>query len=67
MQWLFCFGLITKLKKGLELAFGEHFLYGSLYKCSLFNTHQLTKFQCHIFYYFSRSQTKCVINSYLVN
>ena len=50
MQWLFCFSLITKLKRGLELAFGEHFLHGSLYECSLFNTHQLTKFQCHIFF-----------------
>ena len=50
MQWLFCFGLITKLKRGLELALGEHLLHGFLYKCSLFNTHQFTKFQCHIFF-----------------
>ena len=39
-------GYLTKLKRGLGLAFGAHFL-----KCSVFN----------ILISFSRYQTKCVI------
>ena len=58
-----CFGLFIKIKKGSEISFWCTF-------CALlFHTnapylilYQLTKFQCHIFFYFSRYQAKCIIN-----
>ena len=52
MQWLFLIIYLTKLKRGLELAFGAHFLHG------FYILYQLTKFQPHIS--FTGYQTKCV-------
>ena len=43
-----CFGLFTKIKKGLGLAFGAHFLHGFSIKMLIFC--QLTKFQCYTFF-----------------
>ena len=55
--------LLPKLKRGLELAFGEHFLHGFFipffFKCFLFNTLSIEKVSTS--YLFTRCQTKCVI------
>ena len=42
-------GYLPKSKRNLVLAFDAYFLHDIPSKCSLFNTHQLTKFQCHTF------------------
>ena len=62
------FSYLPKSKRGLELAFGAHFLHGFFHaNVPYLILYQLTKFQCHIFFDFSMNQTKCVINSYLDN
>ena len=67
MQWLF-WVIYQKLKRGLELAFGAHFLHGFFHtNAPYLILYQLKKFQCHIFFYFSRYQIKCVSKSYLDN
>ena len=53
-------GYLPKLKRGLELTFGAHFLRGFFHaNAPYLIPYQLTKFQRHIF--FTRYQTKCVI------
>ena len=41
-------GYLPKLKRGLELVFGAHFLHYFKIPCLIL--YQLTKFQCHIFF-----------------
>ena len=52
---------IPKLKRGLGIAFGTHFLLDFSIKCSLFNTLSIHKFSTPYLYSFSRYQAKCVI------
>ena len=55
----------TKIKRGLGLAFGAHFLLIFPQKCSLFNIVSMAKVLMSYLLSFSRYQTKCVISSYL--
>ena len=43
-------GYLSKLKRGLGLALGAHFLHDFSTKCSLLILYQWTKFQCNIFF-----------------
>ena len=54
-------GYLAKLKKGLGLAFGAHFLHGFSVKCSLLNSLLMHKVSVSHRIAFSRYQTKCVI------
>ena len=54
-------GYLAKLKRGLGLAFGAHFLYDLSTKCPLFNSLSMDKVSMSHLIYFSRYQTKFVI------
>ena len=58
-------GYLPKLKRGLGLAFGVHFLHDFPKIFPYLLLYEWTKFQCHTFFSFSRYQTKCVLSSYL--
>ena len=53
-------GNLPKLKKGLVLAFGAHFLHNFCIKISLFNTLPMDKVSMSYYFSFSQYQTKCV-------
>ena len=54
-------GYLAKLKRGLELAFGAHFLHDFPKKCSVFNTLSMEKVSMSHLISFSRNETQCVI------
>ena len=54
-------GYLSKLKRGLGLAFGAHFLHGFSLKCSLFNNLSMDKVSMSYLFSFSIYQTKYVI------
>ena len=54
-------GYLAKLKRGLGLAFGGHFLRDFYIKCFLFDSLSLDKVSMSHLNSFSRYQTKCVI------
>ena len=60
-------GYLPKLKKGLRLAFGAHFLHDFPQKCSLFNTLSIDKVSMSYLFSFLRHQRKCVLSSCLDN
>ena len=54
-------GYLPKLKEGLGLAFGAHFLHDFSIKNVLFNTLSTDKVSMSHLFSFPRYQTKCVI------
>ena len=54
-------GYLPKLKRGLGLAFGAHFLHDFTIKYSVFNTLSIDKVSMSKLISFSSYQTKCVI------
>ena len=54
-------GYLPKLKEGLGLAFGAHFLHDFSLKNVLFNTLSTDKVSMSHLFSFPRCQTKCVI------
>ena len=54
-------GYLLKLKMGLGIASGAHFLHDFPIKCSSFNSLSLDKVSMSCLFYFLRYQTKCVI------
>ena len=54
-------GCLPKLKRGLGLAFGAHFLHDFSIKMFLINTVSMAKVPMSYLFSFSRYQTKCVI------
>ena len=52
---------LAKLKRGMGLAFGAHFVHDFPEKCSLFNSLSMDKVSMSHLISFSRYQTKCVI------
>ena len=54
-------GCLPKLKRGLGLAFGAHFLHDFSLQMFLFNTLYMEKVSMPYLSSFSRYQTKCVI------
>ena len=54
-------GYLPKLKGGLGLAFGTHFLHDFTIKMFLFNILSTGKVSMSYFFSFPRYQTKCVI------
>ena len=54
-------GYLPKLKEGLGLAFGAHFLHDFSLKNVLFNTLSTDKVSMSHLFSFPRYQTKCVI------
>ena len=55
-------GYLTKLKGGQRLASGAHLLDDFPVKMFLINTLSMDKVSMSYHYFFSRYQTKCVIN-----
>ena len=53
------FGYLPKLKRGLGLDFGGHFLHDFSIKPFLFNTLSMDKVSMSYFFSISRCQTKC--------
>ena len=45
-----CFGLLTKIKKRLGLAFRAHYLHDFFYRNVYLILYQWTKVQCHTFF-----------------
>ena len=58
-------GYLPKLKSGLGLAFGTHFLHDFSIKIFLFNTLSMDKVSMPYLFIFPRYQTKCVVKFYL--
>ena len=61
MHALAVLGYLPKLKGGLGLAFGAHFLHDFSIKMFLFNTLSTEKVSMSFLFSFPRYQTKCVI------
>ena len=57
------FGYLPKLKRGLRLAFGAHFLYGFSIKI-LFNTLSVDKVSMPYFFPFQDIKQKVLFSSY---
>ena len=60
-------GYLSKLKRGLGLAFGAHFLHDFSKKCLLFNTLSMDKLSMSYLFHFSRHQQNVSLSSYLDN
>ena len=59
-------GYLPKLKRGLRLAFGAHFLYDYGNKNISYLMHyQWTKFQCHTFFPSQDIKQNVLLSSYL--
>ena len=59
-------GYLPKLKRGLGLASGVHFLHDFPKKCSLFNTLSMNKVSKSYVFLFPSYQTKCVMKFLLL-
>ena len=58
--------LLPKVKRGMGLAFGAHFLHDFSKKCALFNTLSMDKvFQCHTFFLSQAVKQNVLSSSYL--
>ena len=59
-------GYLAKLKRGLRLAFGAHFLHDFFYKnVPYLILYQWTKFQCHTSFLFQFIKQNVLLSSYL--
>ena len=58
-------GYFAKLKKGLGLAFGAHFLYDFSINVPYLILYQWTKFQCHTLFLSQDIKQNVLLTSYL--
>ena len=62
------FGFLAKLKRGLGLAFGAHFLHVFFHKnVPYLIPYQLIKFQCHTLFLSQDTKQNVFLSSYLDN
>ena len=58
-------GYLPKLKRGLVLAFGAHFLHNFFKNVPYLILYQWTKFQCHTFFSSQDIKQNVLLSSYL--